>query len=180
MRTIRVANLSHDEKKYSMKKRLIFIGGAPGIGKSAVAGLLLNDLLDCIWLDGDDLWRMNPFIVDDHTKIMVEKNIIFILNSFIKERFSYIIFTWVLHLDSVVDTILSGIDQSDLDFLHYTLICDEKTLKERLSMYADRTTDTSLALKRLRESQNVKSSKIDTVNKAPFEIASILKRDITS
>jgi len=162
-----------------MSKTLIFIGGAPGIGKSTVAGLLLNDLEDCVWLDGDDLWRMNPFIVDDHTKIMVEKNIIFVLNSFIQERFSYIIFTWVLHIDSIIDTILSGIDQFDLDIFHYTLICDEKTLKGRLSMDADRTTDTSLALKRLRESKNVKSSKIDTVNKTPFEIASILKREIT-
>ena len=163
-----------------MSKKLIYIGGAPGIGKSAVAGLLLHDLKDCVWLDGDDLWRMNPLVVDDHTKMMVEKNIVFVLNSFIQEHFSYVIFTWVLHLDSIADTILNGIDQSDLDFMHFTLICDEKTLKERLSIDSERTTDTSLALKRLRESRYVKSYKIDTVSKTPSEIASILKKGIIS
>jgi predicted ABC-type ATPase len=163
-----------------MSNRLIFIGGAPGIGKSTVAGLLLKNLENCVWLDGDDLWRMNPFKVDDNTKTMVEKNIRFVLNSFIQVRFSCILFTWVLHIDSIVDAILSGIDQSGYDFRHYTLICDERTLKERLSIDVERTTDLSLAIKRLKQSKNGKSLKINTVNKTPFEIASILKNKIIS
>lgn len=163
-----------------MNKRLIFIGGAPGIGKSAVAELLLKDLENCVWLDGDDLWRMNPFIVDENAKTMVERNISLVLNSFIQEHFSYIIFTWVLHLDSIVDTILSGLDQSRFYFMHYTLICDEETLKERLSTDVGRTTDPSLAIERLKESKNVKSKKIDTINKSVFEIASMLKSNIIS
>lgn len=161
-----------------MNNKLIFIGGAPGIGKSTVAGLLLNDLENCVWLDGDDVWRMHPFIVDANTKAMVEKNISFVLNSFIQARFSYILFTWILHLDSIVDSIFSGIDQSDYNFMHYTLICDEKTLKERLAIDVERTTDPSLAIRRLKESKDVKSTKIDTVNKTPSEIASILKNRI--
>jgi predicted ABC-type ATPase len=168
------------EKKFSMSKKLIFIGGAPGIGKSTIAGLLLKDLENCVWLDGDDLWRMNPFIVDENTKTMVEKNISFVLNSFIQKHFSYILFTWVLHLDTIVDKILSGLDQSDFNFMHYTLICDVKTLKERLSTDVGRTTDHSLAIKRLKESKNVKSIKIDTINKTVSEIVSILKSKIIS
>ena len=163
-----------------MSKKLIFIGGAPGIGKSTIAGLLLKDLENGVWLDGDDLWKMNPFLVDENTKAMVEKNISFVLNSFLKEHFSYILFTWVLHLDSIVDVILSGIDQVDFIFMHYTLICDEKTLKERLSIDVERTTDHSLAIKRLEQSKYVKSLKVDTVNKTPSEIASMLKNQIIS
>jgi len=163
-----------------MNKKLIFIGGAPGIGKSTVAGLLIKYLENGIWLDGDDLWRMNPFLVDENTKAMVEKNISFVLNSFLKEHFSYILFTWVLHSDSIKDTILSGLDQADFDFMHFTLICDEKTLKERLSTDVERTTDQSLAINRLEQSKHVKSLKIDTVNKTPPEIASMLKNQIIS
>ena len=163
-----------------MSKRLIFIGGAPGIGKSTVARLLLNDLKDCVWLDGDDLWRMHPFIVNDNTKIMVEKNIRFVLNSFIQARFSYILFTWVLHLDSIIDAILNGMDQTGYDFVHFTLVCDEKTLKERLLMDVERKTDPSLAIERLEDSKNVTSIKIDTVNKTPSEVASVLKTKIIS
>ena len=163
-----------------MGKKLIFIGGAPGIGKSTVAELLLKDLENCVWLDGDDLWRMDPFIVDENTKAMVERNICLVLNSFIQEHFSYIIFTWVLHLDSIVDTILGGLDQSCFNFMHYTLICDEETLKERLSADVGRTTDPLLAVARLKESKNVKSIKIDTINKTVSETASMLKVRIIS
>jgi hypothetical protein len=161
-----------------MSEKLIFIGGAPGIGKSTVAGLLLNNLYDSVWLDGDDLWRMNPFVVDDNTKRMIEKNISFVLNSFLNGHFSYIIFTWVLHLDSITDTILSGFDRAEFDFMHFTLTCDEKTLRDRISNDAGRRTDLSLAINRLNESKKVKSSKIDTVNKTPSEIAEILKAKI--
>jgi broad-specificity NMP kinase len=163
-----------------MRTKLIFIGGAPGVGKSTVAKLLLDDLKDCVWLDADDLWRMNPFIVDDNTKAMVERNIHFVLNSFLQEHFTYILFTWVLHLDSIIDKILSSLDLADFDFLHFTLICDEKTLKDRMSTDVGRTTDPSLAIKRLKESKNVKSIKIDTVNKTLSEIASILRSKINS
>ena len=163
-----------------MNKKLIFIGGAPGIGKSTVAGLLLKDLDNGVWLDGDDLWRMNPFLVDENTKAMVEKNIVFVLNSFLKEHFSYILFTWILHSDSIKDLILSGLGQADFDFMHFTLICDEKTLKERLSIDVQRSTDHSLAIKRLEQSINGKSLKIDTVNKTPSEIATILINRIIS
>ena len=163
-----------------MSKKLIFIGGAPGVGKSTIAGLLLNELNDSAWLDGDDLWRMNPFAVDDNAKRMVEKNICFVLNSFLEERFSYILFTWVLHLDSITDTILNSLDQADFDFMHFTLTCDEETLKDRISNDIGRGTDSSLALKRLSQSINVNSLKIDTSNKTPDEITEILKGNITS
>lgn len=163
-----------------MNKKLIFIGGAPGIGKSTVAGFLIKDLENCVWLDGDDLWRMNPFLVDENTKAMVEKNIGFVLNSFLREHFSYILFTWVLRSDSIKDTILSGLGQADFDFMHFTLICDEKTLKERLSTDADRITDHSLAIKRLEQSKNGKALKVDTGNKTPSELASMLKNQIIS
>jgi 2-phosphoglycerate kinase len=163
-----------------MRKKLIFIGGAPGVGKSTAAGLLLNDLNNSVWLDGDDLWRMNPFIVDGNTKRMVEKNISFVLNSFLKGHFSYILFTWVLHLDSITHTILSSLEQDDFDFMHFTLTCDEKTLKDRISNDAGRTTDSSLAIKRLNESRKVKSLKIDTADKTPLEIASALKNKVIS
>ena len=163
-----------------MSKKLIFIGGAPGVGKSTVARLLLNDLENCVWLDGDDLWRMNPFIVDDSTKKMVENNISFVLNSFIQAQFSYIIFTWVLHMDSIVNAILSSIDLSGYDFRHYALTCDEKTLKERHSIDVDRATDFLLAVKRLEQSKDGKSLKIDTVGKTPLELATILRNEIKS
>lgn len=161
-----------------MSHNLIFIGGAPGVGKSTVAELLLNDLQDSIWLDGDDLWRMHPFEVDDTKKRMVERNICFVLNSFIHEHFSYIILTWVFHLDAIVDTILEGIDRADYTFSNYTLICDEQTLTKRISSDSRRKTNPSLAIKRLKASKGVNSIQLDTAGKTPSEIADIIKKQI--
>ena len=161
-----------------MVNKLIFIGGAPGVGKSTVGEYLFKSLNNCAWLNGDDVWRMNPFTVNNKTKSMVEENIKFVLNSFIKAQYSYILFTWVLHLDSVINGLLEGLDISGYDFHNFTLVCDEKTLKNRISNDDGRTTDLSSALARLKQVEKVNSMKIDTMNKAPFELATQLKKEI--
>jgi predicted ABC-type ATPase len=70
--------------------KLVFIGGAPGVGKSRIASELLGRLDHCVWLDRDDLWRMHPFLVNDTTKNMVEHNIQFVLRSFVQTGFSVV------------------------------------------------------------------------------------------
>ena len=42
-----------------MKKQLILVGGAMGVGKSAVCRELLRQLTPGVWLDGDWCWNMN-------------------------------------------------------------------------------------------------------------------------
>ena len=46
-----------------MKKQLILVGGAMGVGKSAVCRELLRQLTPGVRLDGDWCWNMNPFVV---------------------------------------------------------------------------------------------------------------------
>lgn len=161
-----------------MKNKIVFIGGAPGVGKTTVTRYLFKELDKAVWLDGDDVWRMNPFIVNTETKTMVEKNIKFVLNSFIQARFPYILFTWVLHTDSIINGLLKGLNRSEYDFHNFTLMCDENTLKKRIVNDNGRTTDISLALERLNQTEKVKSTKIDTVGKEPFETAVYLKANI--
>ena len=49
-------------------KRLIFIGGAMGVGKTATARALQNRLQPAAMLDGDWCWDIQPFTVNDGTK----------------------------------------------------------------------------------------------------------------
>ena len=44
----------------SEKTRLILIGGPQGVGKTAGARELFSGFSGSAWLDGDDVWRMNP------------------------------------------------------------------------------------------------------------------------
>ena len=112
--------------------KLIFIGGAPGVGKSTVARRLLVRLDHAVWLNGDDLWRMHPFVVNQTTTSMVEGNIQSVLGSFVAAGFSYVLFTWVLHDQSIIDRLLNGITDTPFQFSLFTLVCDEETLKSRI------------------------------------------------
>lgn len=161
-----------------MKKQLIFIGGPPGVGKSTVTNILFKNLKNSVWLDGDDVWRMSPFTVNDTTKLMVEKNVGFVLNSFVEAHFSYVLFTWALHSDSVVDSLLKKMDLSDYEFKHFTLTCDKRTLEERIHTDIGRETKLSLAIDRLNLIKTVNSEKINTAGKSPTEIAALLEDKI--
>jgi len=151
--------------------RLVFIGGAPGVGKSTVAQELLARLEGSVWLNGDDLWRMRPFVVNERTKGMVEENILFVLRSFLRAGFPYVLFTWVLHDQSIIDRLLSGLRGESFQFSMFTLLCDEPTLVSRLFQHSNRTTDVRHALERLRQTRSLGGAKIDTVDKGPRAVA---------
>jgi len=126
---------------------LILIGGAPGTGKSSVASRLYRRLENSVWLDGDELWRMNPFRVTEARRDMVLNNAAFVLSSFIGESFSYIIFSWVMHEPAIVESLLDKISNRKYRLLHYPLFCSEATLMKHIST-TDR--DPGLCLARLR------------------------------
>ncbi len=160
--------------------KLVFIGGAPGVGKSTVCGEILGRTEDAAWLDGDDLWRMQPFIVNETTKNMVERNIQFVLRSFLRARFAYVFFTWVLHDQAIVDRLLEGLDSEPFQFLMFALVCDGPTLLARLSQDPERTTDKELALERLRQTQLLSTVKIDTVGREPRAVAEEIIQNLTA
>lgn len=114
-------------------KKLYLIGGTMGAGKSAV-GRELNRLADkSVWLDGDDLWRMNPFTVSENTKLMVMANIRAVINNFLAcPDIDCVIFTWVMHEQEIIDDILSGLALDGVEVRAVSLILSEESLKSRL------------------------------------------------
>ena len=76
-------------------KKVIFISGTMGSGKSTVSRLCSELLTRSVWLDGDWCWMMHPFQVSDQTKAMVLNNITYLLNQFLAQPdFDYILFSW--------------------------------------------------------------------------------------
>ena len=110
--------------------RLIFINGAPGVGKSTVGKLLFSRLNKSAFLDGDDVWKINPFEVTDATREIVEQNITYVLSNYIRANYEYVILTWVLHRQSIIDNLLKGLEGLSFDLHIFTLVCDENTLLE--------------------------------------------------
>jgi len=140
-----------------------------GVGKTATSRELQRLLPKCAFLDGDWCWDMNPFIVTDETKKMVEDNIRYILNNFLKcSEYENIIFCWVMHEQYIIESILSGLNIQDAILYKISLICSEQSLIKRLSRDVDngiRTTNViARSVSRLKNYALMDTIKIDVSN----------------
>ena len=109
-----------------------------GVGKSAVCRQLLKILTPGVWLDGDWCWNMNPFVVSDENKEMVEDNIGYLLKSFLNNTgYEYVIFCWVIHHEDIFDQILTQLHGLDFELHKISLICSEQALTARLQIDVD-------------------------------------------
>lgn len=116
-----------------MKKRLYLIGGPMGVGKTTVCQILKRRLDRAVFLDGDWCWDADPFQVTDETKQMVLDNIRYLLNSFLGcSAYQNILFCWVMHEQSILDVILSGLALDGCEVCALSLICTPEVLEERL------------------------------------------------
>lgn len=114
-------------------KTIYLIGGTMGVGKTTLGQYLKKELNNAIYLDGDWCWDAHPFIVNDVTKKMVMNNICFLLNSYIQSNcYENIIFTWVMHEQSIIDEIVENLDLKDYTLKTISLVCDKRTLENHI------------------------------------------------
>ncbi|MBP3656515.1 MAG: AAA family ATPase [Clostridia bacterium] len=162
-------------------KTLYMIGGTMGVGKTAVCQQLKLDLPNSVFLDGDWCWDASPFQVTDETKAMVTDNICYLLNSFLRcSAYENIIFCWVMHEQSIIDSILEKLDAQNCEVKCVSLVADEKTLRERLSIDVERgirsedVIERSMA--RIPMYQALHTMKVDTNGKTVAMIAHAIKQ----
>jgi len=167
----------HSKDKMMTKPVLILIGGAPGVGKSTLASGLNQALAGSIWLDGDDLWRMDPFIVNDYTKQMVQKNIGFSLSLFLEGQFKHVIFSWVMHKKSIVEQILASLNTDNYRLIHLTLATSAEELRKRIAA-SDAKRDPELALARQATLLAEYPDPLDTTLMSPKQVTEHVLRQI--
>ncbi len=157
-------------------KTLYLIGGTMGVGKTKVSQQLKQDLPNSVFLDGDWCWDASPFQVTEETKTMVTDNICYLLNSFLHcSAYENVIFCWVMHQQSIIDSIIEKLDTKNCDLKCISLITDEIHLRERLTADVEkgiRTVDViDRSVERIPMYQTLDSIKIDTSNKTVQMIA---------
>ncbi len=157
-------------------KRLFIIGGAMGVGKTAVGQQMKADLPNSVFLDGDWCWDAAPFQVTEETRAMVLDNICHVLNNFLRcSAYENVIFCWVLHEQALLDAILGRLELGACRVSAVSLIADEGTLRGRLEadvaagLRGGDVIERSLA--RLPMYQALDTAKVDTVGRTVAEVA---------
>ena len=74
-----------------MRQILILISGEAWTGKSTISNILYTKLNNSAWLDGDDVWRVNPWDVNDARLRNSDLNMSFVIENYLKSKFEYII-----------------------------------------------------------------------------------------
>lgn len=141
-----------------------------GVGKTTVSQQLKQDLPNSVFLDGDWCWDASPFQVTEETKVMVIDNICYLLNSFVHcSAYENVIFCWVMHQQSIIDSIVEKLDVKNCDVKCISLITDEINLRKRLTSDVEngiRTADViDRSVARISLYQTLDTIKIDTSNK---------------
>jgi hypothetical protein len=142
----------------------------PRCGKTTIGRLLHNLLPNSAFLDGDDVWRINPFEVNEKTKSLVENNISLVLRHYLEAGCEYVILAWVLHRQAIIGRILRHLHDLTPEIHIFTLVTDECTLLTRLQADTRVARNSDIARDRLRQSRLLKSKKIDTTRVEPAEI----------
>ena len=114
-------------------KRLIFVNGTMGAGKTATCRELKKLLPPCAFLDGDWCWDMEPFQVTAETTAMVQENIAFLLGQFLRcPAYETVIFCWVMHQQAILDDILSRLSAENCQIHLISLVCQKEELERRV------------------------------------------------
>ena len=127
-----------------MRKKLIFIGGTFGSGKTTTARLFSHYIKNTIMLDGDWCWEQGcDWHFTDENKIMCLKNVCYLLNNFLTaETVQNIIFSWTLSNKNTYEKIVNFLKNNgnDFEFYNISLICDDDILIQRLQKRQENTT----------------------------------------
>ena len=121
-----------------MEQKLIIVSGSPYVGKSSVTEEVFKKLDNSAYLDGDWVWCVNPFSVNDPRLRNGDKNMSFTLSTYLKSEFEYVFFSSVIATDiNIRDNIISDIDYTDYEMVGITLTCSRETLRNRYKKRGD-------------------------------------------
>ena len=152
-------------------KKLFLIGGAMGVGKTAVCRQLNRDMPNSVFLDGDWCWNADPFQVTRETKAMVLDNICYVLNNFLHcTAYDTVIFCWVMDRREILDAILDALDRADCGTRCISLLANAADLTARITKDVSQglraPEDVERSLSRLPLYEALDTIKIDTTGKS--------------
>jgi hypothetical protein len=132
---------------------------------------------DSAWLDGDDVWRVNPFSLEDPRLRNGDINIAHVLQTYLESNFRYIILSSVvITIPEIRKRILNMVEMKNYILSTFILRCDKESLRQRCS---DRNQSDIISHHWQELDLNDDEIPIDTTNKDPKEIAREIIKIVT-
>lgn len=160
----------------SARSRLVFVTGPPGVGTSDLTQRLFEALPNAAWLDGDDVWRVRPRVVEPRTKEQVESNISAVLQGHLRAGFEVVLLTWRRPRPDIIESLARRIGRPPDVIL--ALTCSPDVLVARRERRGE--TDHTGALQRLREVEATYDDAIDTSDMTPDQVVAAMQERLIS
>lgn len=149
-------------------QRLILVSGSPCVGKTTAATQLFEAYENSAYCDGDWLWCVNPFSIQDPRLRNGDKNMSFVLSTYLQSGFDYVIFSSVVVMyPAIREAILAGIATDGFETIGFSLTCSEDTLRARHAMRGD---DNEVSFEWLRMGPYAGDILIDTDGKTVAQV----------
>lgn len=155
------------------KTTILAIAGAMGVGKSAAAGALMEQLRRTVWLDGDWCWQQGrDWHFDEGTKAMALDNICHLLRNFARnENFDRVVFSWVLHLPETWRALENELADLPVVWRPVVLTCGEAELRRRILCRGGSEEDVRRALDRDAVCRRLPLPQLDTTALSVEQVA---------
>lgn len=163
--------------------KIILINGQPGVGKSSVGKLLLNELKESAYIDADSLVITNPWEFGGVSDTLAIKNAVSLVHNFSSANFQNIIISGITRNQQLLGSLTSQLN-SDADILFVWLTAEAEI---RLSRKENRNRDSADSKEHFQYVDNLypdigsisvkngKSVFIDTSSKSTDEVVREIK-----
>ncbi len=114
-------------------KKLLFIHGPNGVGKSTLCSLLSKEIMNSAWLESEWARCITPFVFNEDIEILTEKNMTSILRNYLECDFiKVVIFNWGFHESrkKIFERVLKNLEDVEYEYIPITLKC---SLEENIS-----------------------------------------------
>lgn len=120
-----------------MRKRLIFLCGPNGVGKTALCREILCRTPGSAYVDSDPLRQTNPFVLSDETAPAIQKNLSCVLTNYLQcPAVDTVLFSYGLHgrRREIFEGVLEDLAGQSFRFFPFLLTCGEAENVRRMRL----------------------------------------------